>query len=71
MAIDRGEEPDDFDVVVLAKNVERPCAVFAGTPREKDLGFQSGPLGALESFRCKSKIPTSRAESAREMGHPW
>jgi hypothetical protein len=34
--VERGQEPDDFDVGSLAEDVERPGAILAGTPGEED-----------------------------------
>src|SRR5262249_50323344 len=38
--IERRQEPDDFEVGLLAEDMERPGAILAGTPGEED--FRSG-----------------------------
>jgi hypothetical protein len=44
MSVDGGEQADDFQVRVVAEDVQRPRAVFAATPRQKDLLLQSADL---------------------------
>ena len=34
--VERGQEADDFEVELLAKDVQSPCAILAGTPGEQD-----------------------------------
>jgi hypothetical protein len=36
LGIDCGQQTNNLDLGLLAKQVERPCAVFAATPGEKD-----------------------------------
>jgi len=35
--IDRGQEPDNFDVLTLPQHVQGPRTIFAATPGEKNL----------------------------------
>jgi hypothetical protein len=55
LLVERGQESDDFQVGSLAKDVERPGAILAGTPGEQDfevghwlkkhVGWSGSPLG--------------------------
>ena len=49
--VERGQEPDDFEVGLLAKDVERPGAILAGTPGEQDFG--DGTAHGLLSGRTR------------------
>jgi predicted RNase H-like HicB family nuclease len=40
IAVDRGEQADDFYVASLMKDMEGPGTVFATASREKDLSLQ-------------------------------
>ena len=39
--VERGQEPDDFDVGLLAKDVQCPGAVLAGTPGEQHVLYRT------------------------------
>jgi hypothetical protein len=44
MSIDGGEQPDNFDILALTKDVERPRTIFTAAPGKKNLPFQRASL---------------------------
>jgi hypothetical protein len=58
MSIDGGEEADDLHVAALAKYVERPRAVFAGTPGKENFRFQGAPPGSVHRRLLDMSAPT-------------
>lgn len=53
--VERGEEPDDFEVGLLAQDVERPRRVLAGTPGEED--SRVGLLMGTSGYRVRPPLP--------------
>src|SRR4051794_9835318 len=58
MSIDRGEQPGDFYLATLAKNMQGPGTVFAAAPGEKDLSFHSG-LNPLMGLCSEGEMPVA------------
>ena len=54
--VERGQEADDFEVELLAKDVQSPCAILAGTPGEKDFGAGHGLVIGSETDCQDSRL---------------